>query len=769
MAGSISSLGLGSGTLTADVLDKLKAADTSAIINPITKKMTKNTTQQTDLTSITTLLSTLKGNVSDLGTDTAYLKRSATSSSTAVSVSVADGVSVQSSSMTVSQLAKNDILQSNGFASKETAVSLTSGSLKLRVGTGSSYSISISAGSTLEQMAQSINDGTNGEITASIINTGSTTNPYKLIVKSAKSGEDYKISAAEVGSGHTAVLGLDTPKIDASAAITPTTTTIADGDIKINGVSLGAISLSASTSAESSAQTIADAINFKTSSTGVTAFTDGSGKLRLTSAGGGIYVDVGGNGTVSNLTTGSTGQVLTANAATQAGAGAIADGDIKINGTSIGAVTLAGVSSEANAQLIITAINNIKGTTGVSAFTDGSGTIKLVGNGGTLSVTTTNSASTKSGLLASDTTSSVTGFTKLQYGQNAKFNFNGIDMQRTTNTITDIVTGATFTLANTSSDTVNISISQDTASLKTTANDFVTNFNALNTKLSELTKYDPNTKTSATFAGVSQITNIYSSLAATLTQRDANNKSLMDYGFSLDKNGQLSLDTTTLDSKIAEDPSTIEKLFRGTTKVTEASYTANNAATTTALTSAVGDIKINGYEIRAVTTLASNTAEQNAQLFVSSINALYADTGVKAYTNGSGKLILKNSSGGKIQLETTTKGATMSGLSSVAGSDVAYNKAVVAYGASKSQDGIFATLNTQLKELFTNSDSILTTYGDQLTKEMNNLTEEKTTAQERLDSRYELMFSRFAIYDSMIAKYQQSFSSLQQQINAANK
>jgi flagellar hook-associated protein 2 len=772
MAGAISSLGLGSGTLTSDVIDKLKAADSSNLINPITRKATQNSTRQNDLTMLTTLLSSLKGNVSDLGTDSGYLKRTATSSSTAVGITVADGVSVQSSSMTVSQLAKNDILQSSGFASRDNAVSLTSGYLKLRVGTGSSYAISIESGSTLEQIAQKINDGTGGDVSASIMNTGSATNPYKLIMKSTKSGEEYKISASEVGTGYTPVLGLDTPKITASAAITPAAGTIADGDIKINGVSIGALTLSASTSAESNAQTIVDAINYKTSSTGVTAFTDNAGKLRLSSDGRGMFLDISGNGSLSKLATGQVGPVKTANATTPVPATdtIVADGDIKINGTSIGAVTtLAANTAEQNAQLFKTAINAISTTTGVSAFTDGSGKLRLASDGRAISLTTANSGGANSGLQATDSTSSVSAFAKLQYGQNAKFNFNGIDMQRSTNVITDAVTGATFTLANTSSDLVNLSITQDTASLKSISTDFVKNFNALSSKLSELTKYDPTTKATSSFSGVSEVTNIYSSLASTLTLRDSSNNSLMDYGFSLDKNGQLSLNSTTLDSKISADSTALEKLFKGVTKVTEASYTANKTATTTALTSSVGDIKINGIDIRAVTTLATNTSEQNAQLFVSAINALYSDTGVKAYTNGSGKLVLKNTSGGQIQLESTTRGATMSGLSSSATSNVAYSKAVVAYGSSKSEDGIFAKLNNQLKELFTNTDSTLTTYDTHLTDESKNLNDEKIAAQARLDSKYELMSSRFAIYDSMIAKYQQSFSSLQQQINSAGK
>jgi len=42
MASSISSLGIGSGVLTADVIDQLKEADESRIIKPIENKITIN-------------------------------------------------------------------------------------------------------------------------------------------------------------------------------------------------------------------------------------------------------------------------------------------------------------------------------------------------------------------------------------------------------------------------------------------------------------------------------------------------------------------------------------------------------------------------------------------------------------------------------------------------------------------------------------------------------------------------------------------------------
>ncbi len=777
---ALSSLGIGSGTLTQSVIDQLKAADSANVINPITKNITKTTTKQTDLASLVALLSTLKSPVYDLGTDTAYLKTTATSSSKAISVTTTDGVAPQTAIMNVSQLAKNDVIQSSGFSTSTSVASLSTGSMTIKVGTQSSYNIRINQGSTLEQIAQSINDSANGVVKASIINTGASTNPYRLILKAVNGGDANKLSISE--DGLSSSLGLATPKISADNLATTSALSLAAGDITINGVQIGAVNTTAVSSGneDTNATALANAINLKSSDTGVTAVTDGAGKLKLISNGGGIGLQLknnalsalGFNNAYNTSDTQSYTGVSTASSSTLTGTSAIEQNDIMINGTSIGAFDLTGSNASDNATIIMGKINAIKDTTGVTAMTDSNGKLMLYSaNGSAISVSTTAKGASLSGLTSSATTATGTSYTKLQSAQDAKFTYDGINMSRASNTITDLISGATFTLSNTSATDgdASIAVTQDTSGIGTAADSFVTAFNDVNTKLQELTKYDAATATAGTFNGVSEITSIYSNISSILTTRDANNNSLMDYGFSLDKNGQLSLDKSVFNEKMAADSSALEKLFKGTSKITSGYYTANNPVTSSSgLTAGSGSIIINGISIDSVTT-SSSDPEVNAQLFVTAINAKYSDTGVKAYTDGKGTLKLQNSQGGEIKLETSIQGASLSGLSGSTGGAVsAMTGGTVAYGKVEAQDGVFASLNTMLKKLMSNSDSTLTTYDNSLTDELNNLTTQKTNAQATLDSKYELMQSRFALYDSMIAKYQQSFSSLQQQIKSAS-
>ena len=64
-----------------------------------------------------------------------------------------------------------------------------------QMGDGEVYSISVPAGTTLEDLAQRINeDEDNPGVTASVINTGTGDNPYQLVLEADDTGEDNRIT-----------------------------------------------------------------------------------------------------------------------------------------------------------------------------------------------------------------------------------------------------------------------------------------------------------------------------------------------------------------------------------------------------------------------------------------------------------------------------------------------------------------------------------------------------------------------------------------------
>ncbi|WP_457598033.1 flagellar filament capping protein FliD [Hydrogenimonas sp.] len=196
--GALSSLGVGSGVLTYDVIDKLRAADEEVMIKPIDQRIENLNSQEEELNTIITKTADLKSTVLDLSDSVFLAKRSVDVTGTGVDVSVVDGVATQEIDLTVNQLAKASIDQSKGFASTTSSVSDTDTSMTISID-GNDYTIDVAAGTTLEELAQMINDQTGGKVSASILNTGGT-DPYSLIVKSTDTGASQSISYTYTGT-----------------------------------------------------------------------------------------------------------------------------------------------------------------------------------------------------------------------------------------------------------------------------------------------------------------------------------------------------------------------------------------------------------------------------------------------------------------------------------------------------------------------------------------------------------------------------------------
>ena len=191
--GALSSLGVGSGTLTYDVIDKLKAADESAKVNPIKVRLNKTQEKIKELSSITTNVALLKGSANDLSGGALMDKRLTNVVGDSLTATAVNGTDIQNIKVDVKQLAQNDVYQSIKYDS-ETADINTSGDdqkIKLNIN-GVQKEIDIKKDATLTDLKNAINDSAMG-VTASIINTGSDDKPYQLILRGDDTGKDYNI------------------------------------------------------------------------------------------------------------------------------------------------------------------------------------------------------------------------------------------------------------------------------------------------------------------------------------------------------------------------------------------------------------------------------------------------------------------------------------------------------------------------------------------------------------------------------------------------
>lgn len=204
-------LGLGKGTsaqLSDELLDKLKAADTRAQVDPISKTITKNKERQEDLRALNVLLGNLESRVSALSNESLYLQRKVLSHGKSATVSAVAGVSLQDLDINVKQLAKKDSYQSEKFKTSTNLIGATAdGSFKIKI-RGVSYQIDVSKSSTLQDLADKINEKAPLDLQARVINTGGE-KPYQLILQSAATGSEQKITFEDDTAGVLDKLGWD--------------------------------------------------------------------------------------------------------------------------------------------------------------------------------------------------------------------------------------------------------------------------------------------------------------------------------------------------------------------------------------------------------------------------------------------------------------------------------------------------------------------------------------------------------------------------------
>ena len=187
--GTLSSLGIGSGVLNYNVIDKLKNADKDLMVKPMETKLDLLKKRDKALSQFITIASTVKGDISNIADGTLFAKVTTNVNGSSVSVNANDGVKPQDFDINVKQLAQNDVYESNGFDSEDSIVN-SSGDVKLNIGVGdNTTNITLKSGATLSDLRDAINNADTG-ITAKIIDTGSDSNPYKLILKANDTGKD---------------------------------------------------------------------------------------------------------------------------------------------------------------------------------------------------------------------------------------------------------------------------------------------------------------------------------------------------------------------------------------------------------------------------------------------------------------------------------------------------------------------------------------------------------------------------------------------------
>ena len=239
---AISSLGIGSGVLTADVIDQLRAADDSVILKPLETKIELATQKDEAYKLLSSLMNTFKSSTSSLGGESLYQDRAVTGNTDAVTVTALAGADMQSFSLTNVKKAEKDVWNSkNAFSDTTVPIpGLGSGTLAITVG-GKVVSLEYTSATTIDDIKFAINENAGDLMTASSLQIGDSS--YSLTISSDTLNQPITFSDSNgSASGLGALLNLDNiqPARGASfeyngVAITRSTNDISD---LINGVTI---------------------------------------------------------------------------------------------------------------------------------------------------------------------------------------------------------------------------------------------------------------------------------------------------------------------------------------------------------------------------------------------------------------------------------------------------------------------------------------------------------------------------------------------------
>jgi len=607
-APTISFSGLASGLDTTNIISQLTAT-AQLPITSLNKQITGYNSQVADWQSLNTNLAALQSAVKTLSNQaTLSVPATASSNPLAATITAQVGATLGSHSLSVSQLATAQEIVSTSVSSGTTALGQT-GSFTLNGKT-----IQINTSDALTDVASKINAASAG-VNANVVAVG--TNDYRLTVTSAQTGAANSIAASDSGGTVLSGLGL----LQAGPAVARQAISYTQGATAYTGAasltltdatkSVGSLLGIAAGAAQSGTFHLSNgstgvgneadiAINLNTDSLSAIANAINKAGVQGISAEVITVPDANGNlNRVHQLRIVGVGTSPTPSTATAAGpslsASSTFGGSVTVNGQ---AVTLTGNAN--SVSQLQAAIQATPGNAGVTATISGSSLVLTDPAGAPITATTATLQSyaggVSNGALANPTVANGTlgtaappaftadpngilatlGVVQKPYtrivtqAQDAKFNLDGLDLTRGTNTINDAIPSTSLTLLSgtlATPATTTLNVTQNTASTVQAVSKFTAAYNAVQDFIASENKFTPPTNTTLGAAGVSPVlfgnpalTQIQQTLSSALSAVSGKN-TLSSIGVTLNASNDLTVDTNALTTALQGDPNIVSNLF----------------------------------------------------------------------------------------------------------------------------------------------------------------------------------------------------------------
>ncbi len=154
----------------------------------------------------------------------------------------------------------------------------------------------------------------------------------------------------------------------------------------------------------------------------------------------------------------------------------------------------------------------------------------------------------------------------LMAAQDASFTVDGLAVTRSTNTVSDVLSGVTLSLKQAdAATTINITIGVDQQAIRDNVQIFIDSYNALQTLINDQFQFDPSTGVGGVLAGEGLLTsitgNMSSSLLKTVPGLASDRNSLVMVGVEPDETGQLIINETLFGNFLANDATAIRDVF----------------------------------------------------------------------------------------------------------------------------------------------------------------------------------------------------------------
>lgn len=221
------------------------------------------------------------------------------------------------------------------------------------------------------------------------------------------------------------------------------------------------------------------------------------------------------------------------------------------------------------------AINGASGNPGVSATivhaTDGDHLVLTSSQTGVANAFSVSASGSGLDALTWDAASGTGNLTQQVAAADAMVNIDGFTTSSSSNVVANAIDGITLNLAGVTpaGQTDSLAVGGDVSSMQNAVQGFVTAYNNYVQGVAQLASYDPTSNTAGPLLGDSSLSNIRSALATTLSSAAGSNaaggpQTLAGLGITLQADGTLQLNSSTLGNFLASDPSQVSALFGGT-------------------------------------------------------------------------------------------------------------------------------------------------------------------------------------------------------------